>query len=205
MSRSLAKIIKTRNGNSSNSKEGSNGFMARPMDFVNKHKLVLGFLGIPTLLLGLALFIPEGESIRLPHQTTFAVKEANELYFKNTRTPHYTFEERGLWGSTLFYPKEWEEMPILLMINLQWRTDEASLLFITSESQAPVDIGIGDSIHPFDPINSRDYHQKMAFILYEAIQNKSHVSIANKVLSQAQKNKMSEVLKDYLRLVDKVP
>ncbi len=170
----------------------------------NKHKLILGFLGIPTLLLLAALFIPEGDSIRLPHQTSFNVKEQDEIFFKNTRTPHYTFEERSLWGSTLFYPKEWEEMPLMLMINLQWRSDEASVLFITSKEQKPIDIGIGDSIHPFDPMNSRGYHQKMAFLLYEAIQEESSITIGTEVLSPSKMDRLQTVLVDYLRLIDKV-
>gem|GEM_PF-5861746 len=157
------------------------------------------------VLLLCALLIPEGNVVRLPHQTQFNVRESDEILFKNTRSPHYTFQENTLWGSTLFYPKDWEDMPLLLMINLQWRTDEASILWITSEDQEVIDLGIDGISHPFDPMNSREYHQKMSFVVFNALSNSQEITIHQKPLTPSQKSKLESVLKDYLRLVHKVP
>lgn len=187
----------------------------------NKNKLQILFVGwFLTMLILLIIFFPEDRPIRL-NDVSFHVTEPEELFFKNVRSYYYEFEKREDANFHLYRiksrNKDATQPNITFFIANNWLKDEA---YIIAEPNSAVDtaksLKVRYSVSRSDwdtvSLNTPNSYNNYLFAgkIYLAMTEDARFEILNngetsKIFGPDDRPSVKKTLKDYFKLVGKMP
>lgn len=155
---------------------------------------------------------PDKTTLVNPERLTFRTTDTSELFFKNVRKSAYEEEEMKAAGINLYHSPQLHEMPMSPQLVINWRTDQAFVLFKESTEGAAVEIWIsptrGETQHfTFDP-SSHQNHAMLGAYIYNAVLNDDSVTVryADTTVPFFGKGTEKEAFRrlffDYLRLTE---
>lgn len=180
---------------------------------MNERILLRGVLAFVLLMVGLALLFPHQQEWRDNAKLTFDTTSDSRLYFNNMRSLWYHIEEDEISGMNIYRHRDQDSSltdGLRCQILLQWRSDEASILFYPAGDSNALEWAFATDLDTLafrlDTMN-RDDHALAGYWYCTRLLNGNDPEILNfnnnpVTYPDREKDNLEETLLDYFRLVN---